>query len=71
MKIRQYALLAAVALSGCTAVAPEQASFSEAYFASPVFQEGSIGSWGGYTVDFSTGDVTGSGPAFVAATASK
>jgi hypothetical protein len=71
MNMRQTALLAATTLSGCTAAAPGQASFSEAYFASPVFQESPIGSWGGYTVDFSTGDVTGSGTAIATATASK
>jgi hypothetical protein len=67
MKIRQTALLAAIALSGCATVAPQQASVSEEHFASPVFQARPAGAWGDYTVDFSTGDVTGSVAAAVSA----
>ncbi len=50
------------------AIAPQQASERQTHIDSPVFQAGSTGSWSGYTVDFSTGDVTGSGaPAVTAA----
>lgn len=69
MTLRQTAVLAAVTLSGCAAIAPQQTYVSEAHFASPVFQARPTGAWGAYTVDFSTGDVTGSAAPNVTAAA--